>query len=733
MSSKARIFLSYSRRDRVQMLAVVEGLERRGFDPQIDTDDIAPGEDWRSRLGDLISSADTIVFLLSPNSARSEVCAWEVGEAQRLSKRIFPFVIQPLGETAPAAELSARNWIDASNKPLADAINLLADAIDTNLPWVREHTRLAELALLWRENRERTAYLLRGDRLSSAEIWLNSQPEAANHPTELHRTFIVASQQAATQRLRYGLIGALSVAAVAGGLAILAEFNRREAVVERERAERNYTVARKTVDDLVFNITGGLANQEGLSGSTIEKILSATQTSVDQLEAQNPGDPKLFRTQTVMLSQSANIYARSKMPESAKASYELAIKRARVFVHADPANPTWKTDLAALLNNYAIFAGDQGDLPLKTRLQAEAHDLRLAAHAARPTSDTAASLALSYRTLAMDDMREGRKDAAREKIAAATALHPQTEGTSTENTAERADTLEAQSQIEMREGRRQEAAQTLDELVRLRRALLAKDADHLVRKSDLARALVFLGDAQEADAAERTKAFYSEANDLLMAAYYRERDNVQFANQYFASLTRLARWERRQKNQLMAMAHLDDAEDVLKFLMGINPNDVGYLSHQTVLQTELGTLSTELGDHEEALMAYGRGIDAARKLKALQPEVTARASELAHLLELALGVHLAMQAPEKARVLNEESAAIYDELLRRQPDNPDFLTFRAFSHLHSAMIATAPAARRKALGDALEIARRLERSGQLKPEHAELTAVLAGELAKIDR
>jgi TIR domain-containing protein len=42
---------------------------------------ISGGEDWKRRLGNLISEADTVVFVLTPTSARSEICTWEAEEA----------------------------------------------------------------------------------------------------------------------------------------------------------------------------------------------------------------------------------------------------------------------------------------------------------------------------------------------------------------------------------------------------------------------------------------------------------------------------------------------------------------------------------------------------------------------------------------------------------------------------------------------------------------------------
>jgi hypothetical protein len=80
-------------------------LNAYGFECSIDRHGISGGEEWKRRLSNLISEADTVVFVLSPTSARSEVCAWEVGEAERLSKRILPAICHPLQGASPPPQL----------------------------------------------------------------------------------------------------------------------------------------------------------------------------------------------------------------------------------------------------------------------------------------------------------------------------------------------------------------------------------------------------------------------------------------------------------------------------------------------------------------------------------------------------------------------------------------------------------------------------------------------------
>ncbi len=94
------LFLAYSRADREQAQALELDLRRRGFEVWVDVDGIRGGERWKDRLSVLIRDADAVLFLVSPRLVGSEVCAWEVSEAYRHSRRIVPVLIADLGDAA---------------------------------------------------------------------------------------------------------------------------------------------------------------------------------------------------------------------------------------------------------------------------------------------------------------------------------------------------------------------------------------------------------------------------------------------------------------------------------------------------------------------------------------------------------------------------------------------------------------------------------------------------------
>jgi|LNFM01.2.fsa_nt_gb hypothetical protein len=110
-ANQIHVFISYSRDDLDFSDQLATALGATGFSTIIDRQGISAGEAWRSRFGTLIRDADTVVFVLSPSSARSDVCAWEVEETARLGKRLIPVLCRPLDGIPPPQRLAELNYI----------------------------------------------------------------------------------------------------------------------------------------------------------------------------------------------------------------------------------------------------------------------------------------------------------------------------------------------------------------------------------------------------------------------------------------------------------------------------------------------------------------------------------------------------------------------------------------------------------------------------------------------
>jgi hypothetical protein len=204
---KLRVFISYSRDDLEFADQLDAALNAYGFECVIDRHGISGGEDWKRRLGNLISEADTVVFVLSPTSARSEVCAWEMEEATRLGKRILPANCRPLEGASPPPHLRERNYIFFHADPKAapgagfgTGLAKLVAALNTDFDWLREHTRYLQRATEWDRGGRPANRLLSGDDIAEAKAWAARRPKNAPEPTALQLDFLRASEEEAKAR-----------------------------------------------------------------------------------------------------------------------------------------------------------------------------------------------------------------------------------------------------------------------------------------------------------------------------------------------------------------------------------------------------------------------------------------------------------------------------------------------------------------------------------------------------
>ena len=62
---RAKVFISYSRKDMAFADRLDAALKTRGFEPLIDRTEIYAFEEWWKRIEALIARADTVVFVLS--------------------------------------------------------------------------------------------------------------------------------------------------------------------------------------------------------------------------------------------------------------------------------------------------------------------------------------------------------------------------------------------------------------------------------------------------------------------------------------------------------------------------------------------------------------------------------------------------------------------------------------------------------------------------------------------
>src|ERR671934_173181 len=82
------VFVSYSRADRQAVLSLTQALAERGKRAWVDLEDIPPSAEWMAEIRGAIESVDAYLVVISPELARSKVCATELEHAKDAGKRI---------------------------------------------------------------------------------------------------------------------------------------------------------------------------------------------------------------------------------------------------------------------------------------------------------------------------------------------------------------------------------------------------------------------------------------------------------------------------------------------------------------------------------------------------------------------------------------------------------------------------------------------------------------------
>ena len=198
---KAKIFISYSRKDMAFADRLEAALKARGFEPLIDRTEIYAFEDWWKRIEVLIGSADTVVFVLSPDAVASEVALREFAHAASLNKRFAPIVCKRIDDGAVPDALRRLNFIFFDDPARFEAsTDQLAEALQTDIGWVRQHTEYGEAARRWAQSNRKSGVLLRSPVLEEAERWIASRPRGAPEPTAETQAFVAESRRGTTRR-----------------------------------------------------------------------------------------------------------------------------------------------------------------------------------------------------------------------------------------------------------------------------------------------------------------------------------------------------------------------------------------------------------------------------------------------------------------------------------------------------------------------------------------------------
>jgi WD40 repeat protein len=301
-AGRARLFVSYSRKDREFAQRLAQALERAGLNVWVDLKDIRPTEEWLAAIHAAIEGADAVVFVVSPDSVDpASVCAQEIEHAAAHHKRFVPVVCRAVDtrvQRVPDA-VGRVNWVSFLDPEAFErSLAALVVAIETDLEWVHAHTRLVERAVEWERMKRDDSFVLQKNDLAAAEQWLARAAAKEPAPTGLQTAYVLESRAVATRRQRRLLVSAAVAAALVGVGATVAAFQYREAEARRadaqaralaaeaqfergRRLERAVPIALRALSTRVLPETIDAAMAVGQTAFDVVKVLRGHTAQVD--------------------------------------------------------------------------------------------------------------------------------------------------------------------------------------------------------------------------------------------------------------------------------------------------------------------------------------------------------------------------------------------------------------------------------------------------------------------
>jgi hypothetical protein len=219
------VFISYSRHDREFVHRLHDRLVAEHRDIWVDWEDIPPSAEWRAEIERAIEAADTFVCVLSPASFASEMCGYECDHAARCHKRMVPVVVSDVEAARARDSVGKYNWLFfRPTDSFDDGFKQLLTTIDTDLDWVRAHSRLLVRAREWETHERDKSYLLTGSDLEGYERLLAQSVNRSPSPNDLQVAYVAASRGRETERQRGQLRGFYLVSIVYGILQCLVSY-----------------------------------------------------------------------------------------------------------------------------------------------------------------------------------------------------------------------------------------------------------------------------------------------------------------------------------------------------------------------------------------------------------------------------------------------------------------------------------------------------------------------------
>jgi tetratricopeptide (TPR) repeat protein len=332
-----------------------------------------------------------------------------------------------------------------------------------------------------------------------------------------------------------GLLLVLAVGAVTAGII---------AKVQAERAARNFTAAKTTLDTVILDIAEGLQDVEGMRADTLRRILGRAETAMGNLAARIEDEPELRRSQGAMYGLFADTYLKLGYSRQAMAHANKAVEIFRALVAEDG---RWRNNLSKSLDTVGNVRMAEGDT--RRALVAYHESLDIARRLAAETSNDP-----------------------RWQYAVAVSLNMI------------GDALKATGDFSG-------ALAAYQENLEISRKLAEKDKDNAERQFDVAVMLDRIGDVLTAkgDLSGATAA-YSELLSICRALAAKDRGNTNWQQSLAVSLEKSAAGLARQEDLQGALAAFRENLDIRRKLVAMDGENTGWQRDLSVTLNKIGDL-----------------------------------------------------------------------------------------------------------------------------------------------
>jgi eukaryotic-like serine/threonine-protein kinase len=466
-------------------------------------------------------------------------------------------------------------------------------------------------------------------------------------------------------------IGAGIAAKVAFEQRAAAEAARARAEQETQRADRNFTAAKETVDGLIINIAQGLSGVAGMRVDTIRQILETVQKTIDQLIQTAPNDPRLLRSRAVMFGNFVDTYLTADDLQDAAAAAAQSLDIFRKLAAGQPGNAQARRDVSVSL-------GRLGDVKLRAGDQAAAlaaYQESLNIDRTLAAQDPGNAHAQRDVAVSLDNVGDGKLQQG--DLTGALAAYQESRDIRRKLAAYEPGDAHAQrdesvslvkiGDVKLQEGDLTGSLAAYQESLEIRRKLAAQDPGNAQAQRDVSVALERLGDVKlQARDRDGALAAYQESLDIRRRLAAQDPGNAQARRDVSVSLDNVGDAKLQKGDQTRSLAAYQEGLDIRRRLAAQDPGNAQAQRDMTVSLIKFGDVKLRTGDQAGALAAYRESLDIRRKLAAHDPgDAQAQTDLVVCLLRLSLVVD-----PAQARTALTEASLILEKLDHEQKLTP---------------------------------------------------------------